>query len=62
MNGHVALYGFGKAVEWAFAGSKPTQKDKGRARRYRRRHRLAIEVLDWDIEGVEPDERQKHDE
>jgi len=53
--GHVALYGFGKAVECAFAGSKPTRKDKGRARRYRRRHRLAIEVLDWDVETVDPD-------
>ena len=58
----VVLYGFGKAVEWAFAGSKSTQKDKGRARHYRRRHRLAVELLDWDGENFDRDvldERQE---
>jgi len=53
MISRIVLYGFGKAVEWAFAGSRPTQKDKGRARRYRRRHHLAVEMLDWDAESLD---------
>ena len=49
----ICVYGFGKAIEWAFADSKPTQKDRGVARRYQSRHRLAVEILDRDTDEPE---------